>query len=74
MDLADLCQCKYCLKDFDNEMILQKHLDDDHLKTGQSFICRICCITFPNPTELTQHMTRNHVRAEVSLYMIFERG
>ena len=65
VDLVDLCQCKYCLKDFENEPMMQKHMDDEHYKTGQDHVCRICTLAFPNPPALFQHMHRNHVRAEV---------
>ena len=65
VDLVDLCQCKYCLKDFENDMMMQKHMDDEHFKTGQEYTCRICCLAFPNSPALVMHMSRNHVRAEV---------
>ena len=44
---------------------MQKHMDDEHYKTGQDHVCRICTLAFPNPPALFQHMHRNHVRAEV---------
>ena len=56
---------KYCLKDFENEPMMQKHMDDEHYKTGQDHVCKICTLAFPNPPALFQHMHRNHVRAEV---------
>ena len=71
VDLVDLCQCKYCLKDFENDMMMQKHMDDEHFKTGQEYTCRICCLAFPNSPALVMHMSRNHVRAEVRFHIFF---
>ena len=45
--------------------MMQKHMDDEHYKTGQDHVCKICTLAFPNPPALFQHMHRNHVRAEV---------
>ena len=65
VDLADLCQCKYCLKDFDESFSLQKHMEEEHLKSNQQFLCRICNLAFPTSTTLIVHMSRTHVRAEL---------
>ena len=65
IDLVDLCQCKYCLKDFDNSFALQKHQDDAHFKTSTPHVCRICCESFGNANMLINHMTRNHIRSEL---------
>ena len=62
VDLVDLCQCKYCLKDFDESFSLQKHMEEEHLKSSQQFLCRICNLAFPQSTTLVLHMARNHVR------------
>lgn len=65
VDLADLCQCKYCLKDFESNMTLNKHLDDEHYKASQPFVCRICCESFNQAAHLIHHMNRSHVRSEL---------
>ena len=31
IDFADLSQCKYCYKDFDNAISMEVHLDNTHL-------------------------------------------
>ena len=65
VDLVDLSQCKYCLKDFESNFTLQKHLDDDHYKSQSQYICKICNVTFPQATHLILHMQKVHVRAEM---------
>ena len=65
VDLVDLSQCKYCLKDFESQFNLQKHMDDSHYKSNSQFVCRICSIAFPQSTHLILHMQKNHVRAEL---------
>lgn len=42
VDLADLCQCKYCFKDFDTPFEMQSHLEEAHLRQGHPFACKIC--------------------------------
>ena len=37
---ADLCQCKYCYKEFDTPYAMQSHLEEVHLKKGSEFVCR----------------------------------
>ena len=37
---ADLCQCKYCYKEFDTPYAMQSHLEEIHLKKGSEFVCR----------------------------------
>ena len=65
VDLVDLCQCKYCLKDFESNYVLEKHLDDEHFKSTVSFACKICSTTFNNATNLILHMSKTHVRSEL---------
>lgn len=65
VDLVDLHQCKYCLKDFEDSFSFQKHQDDAHFKTNSSFVCRICSETFLNSNMLISHMMRNHVASEL---------
>ena len=65
VDLVDLCQCKYCLKDFDDSFSLQKHQDDDHFKTNVPYYDRISGESFTSSAVLVNHMVRNHVRSEL---------
>ena len=65
VDLVDLCQCKYCLKDFDDSFSLQKHQDDDHFKTNIPYYDRISGESFTSSAVLVNHMVRNHVRSEL---------
>ena len=65
VDLSDLSQCKYCLKDFESNFTLQKHMDDSHYKSNSQFVCRICNIAFPQALHLVSHMQKIHVRAEL---------
>ena len=71
VDLVDLSQCKYCLKDFESNFTLQKHLDDDHYKSQSQYICKICNVTFPQATHLILHMQKVHVRAEMVSHVFY---
>ncbi len=46
VDLSDLCQCKYCFRDFDTPFAMQNHLEEAHWKKGFDHICRICEMGF----------------------------
>ena len=65
VDLSDLSQCKYSLKDFESNFALQKHMDDAYYKSNSQNVCRICNIAFPQALHLISHMQKIHVRAEL---------
>ena len=54
---ADLCQCKYCYKEFDTPYAMQSHLEEVHLKKGSEFVCRLVHI-LNNPSWIL-HLTQN---------------
>ncbi|XP_059085785.1 uncharacterized protein LOC131882601 [Tigriopus californicus] len=65
VDLVDLCQCKYCFKDFDTPFGLQTHLDRVHFMKGFEFVCRICDQGFETKPLLLAHMEAFHVGSEL---------
>lgn len=65
VDLVDLCQCKYCFKDFDTPFGLQTHLDRVHFNKGFEFVCRICDQGFESKALLLGHMEAFHVGCEL---------
>ncbi len=65
VDLADLCQCKYCLKDFESTDTMTKHMEDEHYKGDNPNVCRICLESFKATNHLIYHMNRSHVVAEL---------
>ena len=65
VDLVDICQCKYCYKDFTSESTMQTHLNETHFKKGKDFVCRICDEDFKSKNHLIFHMNNTHLRAEM---------
>ena len=45
-DLADLHQCKYSFRPFDDQMSMEAHIEENYLKSGHPFIDRISNTTF----------------------------
>jgi hypothetical protein len=74
VDLADLCQCKYCFKDFETPFGMQVHLEEYHWKKGFEFVCRICEEGFKAKNLLIHHMTCTHVRSEMPYACQVRRG
>ncbi|XP_039279025.1 uncharacterized protein LOC111049879 [Nilaparvata lugens] len=58
-------QCRYCLKYFNSELLLQSHLDEAYAKTGTTLMCTICEEKFRDRTTLILHMHRNHYHLEL---------
>ena len=65
IDMADLSQCRFCYKDFDSEEKANSHVEQEHLKSGQEFVCHICCHSYQGRLGLVQHMTKVHVKLEM---------
>lgn len=66
VDLADICQCKYCFKEFDDQYNLQQHLDGSHLMSAKfDYGCKICESVFNAKEALISHMHKTHIRAEL---------
>eukprot|EP00095_Tigriopus_kingsejongensis_P004720 maker-scaffold931_size79642-snap-gene-0.11 protein:Tk04720 transcript:maker-scaffold931_size79642-snap-gene-0.11-mRNA-1 annotation:"pogo transposable element with znf domain" len=65
IDLADLCQCKYCFKDFDTPFAMQTHLEEFHWLKGFPFVCRICDQGFKVQNLLIHHMATVHGSSEM---------
>ena len=65
-DFTDIRQCKYCLKEFDNDFAHQTHVDGSHnaVKAGKPG-CRICEISYDKAPILISHMERVHGAAEM---------
>merc|ERR1712226_557425 len=65
MDITDLSQCRYCLKEFENAMLLQEHHEQVHTKSIEKYVCRICQTGFEDEKKFAHHMTQKHIRAEL---------
>jgi len=65
IDFADLSQCKFCYKDFDNAIKMQEHIDTVHIIKGFQYVCVICNAGFNTQGALSVHMTTCHVKAEM---------
>jgi hypothetical protein len=65
IDFADLSQCKYCYKDFDNSIAMQDHMDKTHVIKGFEHVCQICNRRYNNQAAMVLHMNAEHVKAEM---------
>jgi len=65
IDFADLSQCKYCYKDFDNTISMQAHVDTVHVVKGFQYVCQICSSGFNNQAAMVIHMNKEHVKSEL---------
>ncbi|XP_067003652.2 uncharacterized protein [Anabrus simplex] len=65
IELVDVTQCKYCLKIFPTSFLMQTHIEEIHLKTSLSLLCRICEEKFRDHASLIAHMHRLHVAMEM---------
>lgn len=63
--VSDLPQCRYCLKYFNSQIMLQSHLDEIHGKSGNTLMCKICEEKFRERTSMILHMHRNHYHLEL---------
>lgn len=64
VDLTDLIQCRYCLKEFEDPDRLGNHMEELHLKKGPH-VCRICDVDCKGRNFLIGHMLRMHVKFEM---------
>ena len=65
IDMVDLSQCRYCYRDFDSEEKANSHVDLEHLKAGQEFVCQICTTCYPAKNHLIHHMLKVHMKNEM---------
>ncbi|XP_076064152.1 uncharacterized protein LOC143038601 isoform X4 [Oratosquilla oratoria] len=57
---ALLVTCSYCGKEM-NRYALATHINEKHTRERRSQ-CRFCLVEFFNPTKLTEHIKRHHLR------------